>query len=308
MNEPLIVKYRPKTFSEVLGHENIIAALERVLKSNSRPHAFLFTGKSGVGKTSLARIIANEINADVLEVDAASNNGIDAIRYLEELGQYQSLSGAETKMFIVDECHSLSRQAWQALLKTLEEPPSHLYIALCTTELSKIPETILTRCYQVKLNPIKDNDIDDLLTVVCELEGWQVNSDVLDVVVASATGQPRKALSALQACYDAPSREEAQRIVALLSTSEPLTEMLRLLISGNKVWTKIRKYLADIEDDQFEGIIEHVGRYIIAILLKEEDEVKAQKLWQMLEALVFPAATFDRKASFIAAVGRILWS
>src|ERR1700740_1437839 len=101
VTDPLITRYRPSTFDEVLGHEEIINALKRVLKTATRPHAFLLTGVSGIGKTTLARIMAAEINAEVTEIDAASNNGIDAMRQLTELGQYFSLFGAESKMFII---------------------------------------------------------------------------------------------------------------------------------------------------------------------------------------------------------------
>lgn len=305
---PLIVKYRPSSFDEYLGNEEILSSLKKVLTSSSKPHAYLLTGPSGVGKTTIARIIASSINADVTELDAASNSGIDAVRALTELGQYGSLAGLPTRMFILDEVHGLSKNAFQAILKLLEEPPAHLYLALCTTEFNKIPDTIFTRCYHLPLKRLKDKDIEDLVSVVSELEDWQVNPDVFELVIKGATGQPRKALTLLQSVYDVQELEEAKRIITLLDESEPLTDLLRLLVSGNKDWSKIRVLLEKIDDSDLDGVVEHMGRYIISVLLKEQDAKKAITIWQLLEALVFPASSFDRKAILVAAIGRMLWS
>ena len=308
MAEPLIVKYRPTSFDEVIGHEEIVGALRRVIASDTRPHCYLLTGPSGLGKTTLARIIASEIGAEVLEFDAASNSGIDATRELIELGQYRSLSGSATKMILIDEAHGLSRQAIDALLKTLEEPPDHLYFALCTTELQRIRETVVTRCYHVPLRRLKDQAIEDLLMLVCEVENWSPDSDVLQMVVQASTGQPRKALSLLQSCHDAPSRDEARRIISLLETSEPAGDLLRDLVNGKRTWALIRPNLEKLDDADFESLLTGGARYISTALVKEADEKRAASLWALLDALTFPSSTFDRKAAFIAAVGRMLWS
>lgn len=307
MNEPLINKYRPLQFDEVMGHDSTVAALKRVLESSTCPHAFLLTGPSGVGKTTIARIIASHIGAEVLEVDAASNSGIDSIRQLIELGQHMSLYGSATKMFIIDECHGLSRQAWDALLKLLEEPPAHLYIALCTTEMAKVRETILTRCYHIALRALKDPEIEELLTVICECEGWQPNGDIIQLVVQSATGQPRKAISLMQTCHDAPSREEALRIIALQEVTEPMHDLLKVLVGGNRTWKTVRELILKVDDSDFEEAATFAGRYIMAAMLREDSEDKASSMWSVLEALVFPASTYDKKAAFVAAVGRMLW-
>jgi DNA polymerase-3 subunit gamma/tau len=154
MSLPLVIKYRPKSFEEVIGHEDMLMALLRAISSDTCPHSFLFTGVSGLGKTTLARITAMELQADPLEIDAASNNGVDATRGLVELGQHMSMVGDGRRAIIIDECHTLSKQAWQPLLKLLEEPPDHLYIMLCTTELEKVPDTIRNRCFHVVLKPL----------------------------------------------------------------------------------------------------------------------------------------------------------
>lgn len=307
MTEPLITKYRPQSFEELIGHSDVSAALRRVLKSDTCPHAFLFTGPSGIGKTTLARIVAAELGAEVLEFDAASNSSVDAARQLVELGQFRSLSGTASKMFLIDEFHGLSRQAMDALLKTIEEPPEHLYFALCTTELNRVRETIVTRCYHVPLHKLADRDIESLISLVCEVEGWVPNGDVVQMVVSAATGQPRKALSLLQSVHDAPSRDEARRIIALLDTSDPVNSLLKDIVSGRAQWSALRVHLEKLGNEDFDSVVAEASGYIATVMLREADEKRAQALWRLLDALTFPTATFNRRAAFMAAVGRMLW-
>lgn len=306
IEKPLINKYRPEQWHQLIGHEEMVASLSRAMKAGSHPHAYLLTGPSGIGKTTIARIIANDLNADVIEVDAASNSGVDAMRALVELGEYVPF-GVSRRMIIIDECHALSRSAFQAVLKILEEPPEHLYLALCTTELGRIPETIQTRCFHVKLNRVRDRDIEDLLIYVCGKEDWQVENDVLDEVILASTGQPRKALSILQAVYGAKDREEVGRIIALIDRKEAVGELGQAILSGKK-WDIIRPILVSISDDDFEQTKIGLCRYLIGALLKEENPSRAKGIWQLIEALVYPSSSFDPKANFIAAVGRILFA
>ena len=307
-NEPIIVKYRPAQFGELIGNEAINAALLRALSSEtSRPHAFLFTGPSGIGKTTTARIVATHIGAEVIEIDAASNNGVDAMRALVDVGQHMSLSGAGTRMFIIDEAHALTKPAWQAILKLLEEPPPHLYIALCTTEANKVPDTINTRCYHVALRALKPAEIEDLLILVAELEGWTVAPDVMQAVVQAATGQPRKALSILQSVWDAPSRDEVRRIINLMDASDPLIAVCQHLLAGKKSWKIIGEQLQRLDIDDFEEASIAAGRYIMGAMTNARDENDARRAWLLLEALLFPANSWDKKAVFIAAVGRMIW-
>lgn len=308
-NLSLINKYRPDEWGEFVGNTESVNALQRALKTASaRPHAYLFTGPSGIGKTTAARILSKHFEADITEVDAASNNGVEAMRSLVEFSQYMGLTGSGARLLIIDECHALSKAAWQAILKLLEEPPQHLYLALCTTELIKVPETIITRCYHTVLRAIKPAEMEDLLEAVCHAEGWKPNQDVFALVVRAATGQPRKALSILQSVHDAFSLDEAKRIISLVDASDPMKELLQHLIAGKKEWKVIQPLLRRLEDDSFDEAVIPAGRYIMGALLNCEEAGRAQRIWQLLEALLFPSETWDKKAAFIAAIGRMIWS
>ena len=304
---PLITRYRPEAWDEVIGHTTEIAVLRRAVEAATRPHAYLFTGPSGTGKTTLARILGTDLHADLLEIDAVSNNGVDAMRTLVEFGQHTSMVGDGTRMILLDECHALSKQAWQAILKLLEDPPAHLYIALCTTEADKIPETIQTRCFTTILRRLAPNDISDLLDAIAGLQNWTVHADVLALIVDAADGSPRKAITLLQKLYSVESRAEAKRIIDLVDASDPVIKLLQLFVAGKRPWNLVREQLRRIEDSDFETVSIASGRYITSVLLNTDDEKKARALWSMLDALVFPTSTYDKKVAFIAAIGRIMW-
>ena len=146
-NRPLHIKWRPQKLNDVISHAFVVSSLKALLKEKECPHSFLFTGPSGVGKTTLARIVASYLEAAVLEIDAATNTGIDAMRAVQDMARYKAIDN-EKRVVIIDECHALSKQTWQSLLKIVEEPPAHLYWAFCTTEPDKVPATIKTRCVQ----------------------------------------------------------------------------------------------------------------------------------------------------------------
>lgn len=308
MAEPLITKYRPTSFDDVLlvGHKTVVSALERVIKSETCPHAFLFTGPSGIGKTTLARITASALEAEILEIDAASNSGVDNARMVIENGQYQSLSGSARKFYLIDEFHGMSRAAMDALLKTLEEPPSHLYFGLCTTEAHKVRETIVTRCYSVKLDHVRDSDIEELLDLVCEVEGWQPDGSIRQMVVQAATGQPRKALTLLQNVHDVKTVEEARRIIPLMEGSDPARDLLDALVN-NRGWDLVSKALEKIEDADLEALSTTGASWMATAMMRTRSEEQARRIWTILDALTFPTSTFDRRAAFVAAVGRVMW-
>lgn len=308
IDQPLITKYRPASFDEVVGHDAIMAALRRAMAADTCPHSYLLTGPAGTGKTTTARLIMADQECDVIEIDAASTNGVDDMRQLVELGNHMALSGAGRRGFIIDECHALSKAAWQALLKIVEEPPPHLFIALCTTELAKVPETIVTRCYHVALRSIKPDAMSELLDAVCEIEGWEVHSDVMSEILKASTGQPRKALSILQTAHDAPNRDEVARIISIIDASEPIIEICQALLKGVTSWKALQPILARIDDADFENGIAGAARYLLTAMLNGKSDQASANAYNILEALIQPSVTFDRKVQFCVAIGRICFN
>lgn len=214
-------KYRPQTFSHLVGQNHINTTLLNALKLDRVSHAYLFTGPRGTGKTSTARLMAKAINCldpkenepcnvceicteindgrliDLIEIDAASNRGIDEIRELRDKINF-SPSRAKSKVYIIDEVHMLTKEAFNALLKTLEEPPSHVYFILATTEAHKIPETILSRCQRFDFKRIEDSVLMDRLKYIATEEGIQTEDKALELIVHNAEGALRDGIGLLE--------------------------------------------------------------------------------------------------------------
>ena len=216
----LALKYRPQVFSDLIGQEIVAETITNSIKSEKSPNAFLFTGIRGVGKTTIARIVAKSLNCehgfenmcenkcshcvsitnsnhiDVLEMDAASKTGVDDVRDLIEFSRYGP-SAAKYKIFIIDEVHMLSKQAFNALLKTLEEPPNYLKFIFATTEIKKIPVTVISRCQRYDLSRIKSEDLFNYIKKIKDKEKGLVSDDVLKLIVKISEGSVRDALSLL---------------------------------------------------------------------------------------------------------------
>ena len=216
-------KYRPSTFTDVVGQEHIIKTLENAVKSGKTSHAYLFTGSRGTGKTSCAKILAKAVNCinphdgnpcneceickgidsgailDIIEIDAASNNGVDNIRDLREEANFTP-ANAKFRVYIIDEVHMLSIGAFNALLKTLEEPPAHVIFILATTEVHKLPSTILSRCQRFDFKRIPTEAIAERLKEVAVKENLQISDDGAMLIARIADGAMRDALSLLDRC------------------------------------------------------------------------------------------------------------
>lgn len=203
--ESLAVKHRPHTFDDMTGQTAIKNILENQIRTRTFQHGYLFTGPAGTGKTTSARIFANMINAgkgNPIEVDAASNSGVDNIRQIIEDAKRKPLD-AEYKIFIVDECHSLSNGAWQALLKTLEEPPKFTIFILCTTDPQKIPNTILSRVQRYNFQKISNSGIEDRLHKIIKTElpvDGRVDPIAVAYIAKVSNGGMRDAITLLDKC------------------------------------------------------------------------------------------------------------
>lgn len=206
MGKALYREYRPRSLAEVAGQPHITGALERSLKSGKISHAFLFTGPRGVGKTSVARILAYQVNdlpyeeasnhLDIIEIDAASNRGIEDVRELRDKVAMAPTS-AKYKVYIIDEVHMLTTPAFNALLKTLEEPPAHVIFILATTEAHKVPETIISRTQHYAFKPINDDSIVSHLRNIAEAENITIDDEALTVLAAHGGGSFRDSIGLL---------------------------------------------------------------------------------------------------------------
>ena len=257
----LSLKYRPQSFNDLVGQEVISEALSNSIKLKKTPNAYLFTGIRGVGKTTIARIIAKSLNCtstsnlcqrdfcencksiinsnhiDVLEMDAASKTGVDDVRDLIEFSKYPP-NIAKYKIFIIDEVHMLSKQAFNALLKTLEEPPEYLKFIFATTEIKKIPVTIISRCQRYDLSRVKFEVLLDYLKTICKLENAKVNSEALKLIVKLSEGSVRDALSLLDRGLLSNENNElnletAQNIFGFFDKSTIL-ELIEEILKGNE--------------------------------------------------------------------------
>ncbi len=268
----LALKYRPQLFEDLIGQNVISETIINSIKANKVPNAYLFTGIRGVGKTTTARIVAKSLNClngieklckeklcenceaiansshiDVLEMDAASKTGVDDVRDLIEFSKYGPTS-SKYKIFIIDEVHMLSKQAFNALLKTLEEPPEYLKFIFATTEIKKIPITVVSRCQRFDLSRIKSNELFNFIKKIKDKENGKVADDALKLIVKISEGSVRDALSLLDRALLSldGSKEldlnEAQKIFGYFDKSQ-LIEMFNLILKGheNKVIEMYKK-------------------------------------------------------------------
>jgi len=190
-------KYRPSSFNDVVGHQSVIRSLRSSIENNIGS-TFILHGPSGVGKTTIARIFASEVGCtELIEKDAASNSGKDHIKDVIRSQDYHTFNGG-ARVFIIDECHGLSRAAWDVLLTTIEEVPKLNYWFFCTTEINKIPKTIKTRCNEIQLHPIGHSDILSLLEDVSDKEKIDCSRNNMRLIAESCGGSPRKALKLLE--------------------------------------------------------------------------------------------------------------
>ena len=211
-------KYRPTSFDDVLGQDVTVKILQNQIKDNNYSHAMLFTGNAGCGKTTCARIFANMIDGEIHELDCASHNGIADIKEIINKARVRSLIH-EYKVFILDECHTLSSAAWPALLITLEENLPNSIFILCTTDSQKVPNTIISRVQRFNFMPIGDNLISQRITDVCNKENLSIEDGAISVITKSANGSLRQSLTNLDKCvfYGDLTEDNARKVLNIVS-------------------------------------------------------------------------------------------
>lgn len=303
MHKALYRVYRPKNFSDVIGQEHIVRTLKNQIENNNVGHAYLFCGTRGTGKTSTAKIFSRAVNCtnlhndepcnecencreiledktmDVVEIDAASNNSVDDIRELRENVKY-SPAKAKYKVYIIDEVHMLSQGAFNALLKTLEEPPSYVIFILATTEPHKIPATILSRCQRFDFKRVTVKDISSRMRYICEKEGIEADEKALNLIARNSQGALRDALSILDQCISFEGNKISYNDVIELLGSVNIEQLFDLAESIIKEDT--RKSLQILNDFIIWGkdvrnlvndLIDHFRNLMVCKISNDLDEI-----------------------------------
>ena len=262
-------KYRPQKFEDLVGQELLVKILSNAINNDRLAHAYILTGVRGVGKTTTARLIAMSINCknrdkkncepcgncdscksttsdsnlDVIEIDAASNTGVDDIREIIDNVKYKPVIG-DYKIFIIDEVHMLSKSAFNALLKTLEEPPEHVKFIFATTEIKKVPITVLSRCQRFDLHRIENKILSDHLLKISKLENIDIDLDAISLIVRSADGSVRDGLSLLDQAITSPNEKvDSQTVISMLGLAdrEKIFNLVEIILEGDALGA-INKY------------------------------------------------------------------
>ena len=243
MFQALYRKYRPQSFKDIVGQNHIVSVLNNAIEKNQISHAYLFYGPRGTGKTSIAKIFANEVNknevyqkenVDIIEIDAASNNGVDEVRDIKEAIKFLPSEG-RYKVYIIDEVHMLTSAAFNALLKTLEEPPAHVIFILATTEIHKIPATILSRCQRFEFKNLSVKQLEDRLKYISENESLDIEEDAIKKIATLAKGGLRDAISILDQVSNYSEKITLENILEVTSSisEDNILEFYKYLLQGD---------------------------------------------------------------------------
>lgn len=296
----LYLKYRPRKLDEVVGQGSAVAQLRAIISDKRIPHAMLFTGPSGTGKTTMARIVKDEIGChtmDFHEVDCGDVKGVDSVRDIKLAARMPSLHGT-SKVWVVDECHKMTNDAQHCFLKTLEDAPRHVYFFLCTTDPHKILKTIRTRCTEINLSRLSDEDIDDLLAYVRKQEKISIDDEVVGEIVYVSDGCARKALVLLDQVRGLKNPDEQIKAVRKgFVNDEEVKKLAQLLIDGKSTWPAIVATLKAMDGSESETLRYQILGYAKACLFSNNTRIW-QRAFMLLE--VFDKNTFDSKHFGIA--------
>lgn len=299
MSHVLYRKYRPQKLSDVHGQEHVKKIIANALKEKKLAHAYLFSGPRGIGKTTVARILAQELGVsgvDLIEIDAASHRGIDSVRELRDTIHFRP-SQSENKLYILDEAHMLTNEAFNALLKTLEEPPTYVYFVLCTTEPHKLPLTIVSRCQQLSFIPASGEELKEYLQKILKLEAYEIDLEALKLIVEYAHGSYRDSLVLLEQSIRHTDGSRINPITLSRVLGSPLPqksrELLELIVRKNI--NALARELNSLAEEGLniqvltDNLIQQLTR---TLLLDEEDSVLRDQVGfddriSLLEGLMF---------------------
>ncbi len=274
----LALRYRPDEFSEIVGNKEIVNSINSILDRDTIniPKSWLLTGPSGCGKTTLSRIIATHLGCkdnDLYELDSADFRGIDTIRTIRSQMKYAPTQSS-CRIWILDECHQLTKDAQEAILKALEDTPPHVFFILCTTEPQKLKTTLKNRCISFEVEPVSDKDMTNFLKEIVECEEKKCNKDVLNAITINSLGSCRAALQLLETVIDLPIGEMKQKVKAVIERQSAVIDLCRALFKG-KNWSVVSKILKRMDGDNPESIRLAVMGYCSAVLLNGVDSAQA---------------------------------
>jgi DNA polymerase-3 subunit gamma/tau len=313
----LITDYRPKRLEDVVGQNTVIKAIKSALGRKSVPKAWLFTGNSGCGKTTISRILAKHFAGDqygpsnIVEIDAATNTGIDEIRQVTTNSHHKAIGSSPVKSIIVDEIHRLSGNAFDALLKEIEHPPQHVFWLFCSTNASKIPETIKTRCIKFTLKPVDETEIFDLLVKISEKEKLGTGADVLEAIAENSSGSPRQALSNLELCAHCTSANTAKELMRSALQMKGPVDLVKLLIRRDvkPKWTDITKCISSMENVEAETVRIVIVNYLSAVLMNTKNESEVQRLLSILDNFSTPYnSASDKLTPLLLSIGMTIYN
>jgi len=298
MSQALYRKYRSKSLSEIVGQDHVTSLLDRALESNKVAHAYLLTGPRGTGKTSVARILAHKItglpydiednNLDIIEIDAASNNGVDNVRDLREKALVAPIK-SQKKVYIIDEVHMLSKSAFNALLKIIEEPPEHVVFILATTDFDKVPDTIVSRTQRYHFRLIDESTVADHLAFIAKEESIKIDTDALNLIAERGGGSLRDSISLLDQVQHSESkngeitRSDIEASLGL-ATKDEINAIGEAILSGDalKIITAVRQPelrgigAVSVADQLYNWIQRNLESYPYLVTYFE-DLIKVQK-------------------------------
>lgn len=266
-NTSLATKYRPRMLKDFLGNEEVVQSLRTMMERPEMPHTLLFTGPSGCGKTTLARIVASRLKCssrDFIENNAADFRGIDSVRDILRIMKLAPMSGS-CKVWLLDECHQLSKDAMHALLKAIEEPPKHVYFILATTDPEKLLPTIKTRCVTFDVKPLNDNDMTGLIARVCTAEKVAIPDEVGEQIVQDSLGSARMSLSILDKVINMVPEDMLVAAKQQAANVNESIDLCRALI-GKKPWSVVAKIVKGIQQEP-ESVRRAVLGYCQSVLL-----------------------------------------
>lgn len=308
----LITKYRPQTFDEVVGQNAVVRSLQQTCKKKDT-QVFLFVGPSGTGKTTLAGIVARGYGVGdepsaILDHDAASKTGIDDMRQIQELLQYRPFGKSGMRAIIIDECHRLSANAWDSLLKALENPPEHVLWFFCTTNPSKVPATIKTRASKYEFKLLDEKQLGELYDFVANQERLKIPNDVADLIIKEAKGSPRQLLSNLGVARTAGTKREAAELLKTAVETDATHELCQFIANGNGSWSKCMLILKKLDGENPESIRILVANYLAACLKNSKDDKSAVNFLSKLDAFSVSYNSTDGMAPLLVSIGRALFA